>query len=860
MASPLPKIPSKPAPDTPSSGPGFMTPEQLLAAIIDSSDDAIVSKNLDGIITSWNKSAERIFGFTAEEAVGQSVLMLIPKDRQSEETEILSRLRKGERVDHFDTVRQRKDGTYVEVSLTISPVKNNAGEVVGASKIAREITERRRAEIAVRKHRGDLEIINAIGVTLGSERDLEKLVQHITDAGRELSGAKFAAFFYNADDADGGSYMLYTLSGAPREAFEKLGMPRNTPVFEHTFSGKGIVRLADVTKDPRYGKMKPHHGMPPGHLPVRSYMAMPVVSRSGRVIGGIFFGHPEPGIFTEESEAILTALAAQAGVAIDNVRLYNELQKELEQQRVTQAALRDSEALSRNVLHNTGDCVLVMDLDGAIVYMNPPGLLANGFDSFDAIKGRKWFELWPQESHALVSQSVRDAASGITSRFSGFCPTSRGVAKWWDVIVTPVYDGNDKVDRLTATSRDITEQKKASEALLAAKAEVERQSRIKDEFLATLSHELRTPLQSVVGWTEVLRIGPQDEKEWQQGLDVIARNAHAQTRIIEDLLDMSRILAGKVRLDVQKVHLDAVIETAIETVRPAAEARGIRVNSVLDSHAQPIVGDPNRLQQVFWNLLSNAIKFTPRDGRVHVTLERVNSHLEVNISDTGAGIAPEFLPYVFDRFRQADASTTRRHGGLGLGLAIVKHLTELHGGTVKVKSAGPGKGSTFVVALPVALLQLDGKEEHRRPPEPPPIEPMRIPTADLTGVSILAVDDEEDARALIDKILTRSGAKVRTAGSAKEAIKLFHATAPDVLISDVGMPGEDGYSLIRAVRALSPAEGGRVPALALSAYTRKEDRIRSLSEGFQMHLSKPAEPMELLAVIVSLAHRAKEKA
>jgi PAS domain S-box-containing protein len=838
-----------------------MTPGQLLAAIIDSSEDAIVSKDLNGIITSWNKAAERIFGYTAAEIVGQSVLLLIPKDRQSEEAEILGRLRRGDRVDHFDTVRQRKDGSPVEVSLTISPVKNNAGQVVGASKIAREITERRRAENALIKHRVDLEIINAIGVAVGSERDLETLVQRITDAGRELSGAQFAAFFCNVNNAQGESYMLYTLSGAPREAFEKFGMPRNTPIFHHTFSGQGIVRLDDVTKDPRYGTMEPYHGMPPGHLPVCSYMAIPVVSRTGSVIGGLFFGHPEPGIFTQDSEHIVTALAAQAAVAMDNVRLYQELQRELEQQRLTQAALRDSEALSRSVLNNTVDCVMVMTFDGCIVYMNPPGLAANDLDTFDQIDGKKWPELWPPEVRALVSQSVRDAAAGATCRFSGFCPTAKGVPKWWDVIVTPVYDAHNKADRLTATSRDITEQRQASEALLAAKSEVERQSRIKDEFLATLSHELRTPLQSVVGWTEVLRGGPQDEQEWQQGLDVIARNAHAQTRIIEDLLDMSRILAGKVRLDVQKVHLDSVLETALETVRPAAEAKGIRLNSVLDSHIQPIIGDPSRLQQVFWNLLSNAIKFTPRDGRVHLTLERVNSHLEVSISDTGSGIAPEFLPYVFDRFRQADASTTRRHGGLGLGLAIVKHLTELHGGTVKVKSAGAGKGSTFIVALPVALLQLDGAEEHRPPPQaPPPSEPEHLPTVDLSGVSIIAVDDEEDARSLLDKILTRSGATVRTAGSAQAALALIRQRPPDILISDVGMPGEDGYSLIRAVRALSPAEGGRIPALALSAYTRKEDRIRSLSEGFQMHLSKPAEPLELLAVVMSLANRATQKA
>jgi PAS domain S-box-containing protein len=847
--------PLRPSSTTPAE---FVTPGHLLAAIVDSSDDAIVSKNLSGIITSWNQGAERIFGYTAQEAIGQSILMIIPQERRDEEQHIIERIKKGERVDHFDTVRRRKDGTPVDVSLTISPIKNNKGQVVGASKIARDITERRRNEQEISRYRNKLEIINSIGVSLGAERKLEKLVQEITDAGRELCGAGFAAFFYNVVDAAGESYTLYTLSGAPREAFEKFGMPRNTPIFAPTFAGEGVVRIADVKEDPRYGQMAPHHGMPAGHLPVRSYMAVPVTSRTGAVIGGLFFGHPQPGIFTEDSERILVALAAQAAVAIDNARLYDVLQRELEQQRVTQQALRESEALSRSVLNNTGDCVKVLDLDGAIIYMNPPGLAAFDLDSFEPIMGRLWADFWPEGMRETVRHSVRDAAAGISSRFTGACPTTRGALKWWDVIVTPVYDSEGKVSRLTATSRDVTDQRKASEELVVAKGEAERQSRMKDEFLATLSHELRTPLQSVLGWAEVLRGGPGDPDEWRQGLDVITRNAHAQTRIIEDLLDMSRILAGKVRLEVQKVRLDNVLEAAIETVRPTAETKGIRLNSVLDSKTQPIVGDPNRLQQVFWNLLSNAIKFTPRHGKVHVTLERVNSHLEVSIIDTGSGIAPEFLPYVFDRFRQADASTTRHHGGLGLGLAIVKHLTELHGGTVKVKSPGPGKGTTFIVTLPLAPVQIEPAEDVPRRPEEPPDAPIHIPTVKLDGVSILVVDDEEDARGLLCKILTRSGAKVRVAGSAREALQLFQQMPPQVLISDIGMPGEDGYSLIRSIRSLAAAEGGRIPALALSAYTRKEDRIRSLAAGFQMHLAKPAEPMELLAVVLSLAHRGGE--
>ncbi|RBP41511.1 PAS domain S-box-containing protein [Roseimicrobium gellanilyticum] len=831
---------------------GFISPALLLSAIVSSSDDAIVSKNLSGIITSWNPGAERIFGYSAEEAIGRSITMVIPEERQDEERQILEKIRSGQRVEHFDTVRRRKDGTEVHVSLTISPIKDPDGKIVGASKIARNITQRKLAEELARKQRAKLEVINQVGTSLVAERDLSVLVQAITDAGKELSGAAFGAFFYTAHNEQGEVFTLYTLSGAPREAFEKFGIPRNTPIFEPTFRGTGVVRVPDVTLDPRYGKMPPHHGMPKGHLPVRSYLAVPVASRSGEVIGGLFFGHPEPDVFKEDAEAAVVALAAQAAVAIENARLYDALERELTQQRVMERALRESEALSTSVLNSSADCIKVMDLEGRLSSMNTPGIEAFDLGSFDDVKGKLWSDLWVEEMRDEVQRAVAQAAAGSTSRFNGPCVTAKGVSKWWDVIVTPLRDADGKVNRLTATSRDITEQRKTSEEALASAAEAERQSRMKDEFLATLSHELRTPLQSILGWTQMLRSGVCEEGELEQGLEVIDRNAQAQTKIIEDLLDMSRILSGKVRLDVQRVQVASVIESALETVKPAADAKNIRLQSILDPLARPISGDPARLQQVFWNLLSNAIKFTPRDGRVQILLERVNSHLEVVVTDTGCGIEADFLPYVFERFRQADASTTRRHGGLGLGLAIVKNLTELHGGTARVKSPGVGQGSTFVICLPLAPIHVEPDDGSRRHPDAVNGERTMAPPPKLDGISVLVVDDEEDARMLIAKMLAKAGAQVHKAGSAKEAIEELKRILPDVLISDIGMPVADGYSLIRSVRALPAELGGRVPAIALSAYTRTEDRIRSISEGFQIHLSKPADAVELLAVVQSL--------
>ena len=408
--------------------------------------------------------------------------------------------------------------------------------------------------------------------------------------------------------------------------------------------------------------------------------------------------------------------------------------------------------------------------------------------------------------------------------------------------------------------REITERKRAEaerERLLVSEREAreraECEMRMKDEFLATLSHELRTPLNAILGWANILR-ATDKPNEIAEALEVIERNARSQTKIIEDLLDMSRIVSGKVRLDVQSVELLPVIEASIESVNPMAAAKQIRLTSVLDPLAGPISGDPARLQQIIWNLLTNALKFTPKGGRVHVVLERANSHLEISVTDSGQGITPEFLPHVFDRFRQADASTTREQPGLGLGLAIVKNLVELHGGTVLAKSPGLNQGSTFIVALPVPSAKFQAKTDGRHPSSLDGGVADESP--DLTGVHVLAVDDEADARRLIKRILSRCGATVETAGSAKEALECLKKTRPHVFITDIGMPGEDGYTTIRKVRQLGAQNGGNIPAIALTAFARSEDRRRAILSGFQMHIAKPVEPSELVAMVANLANRA----
>jgi PAS domain S-box-containing protein len=707
-----------------------------LSALIESADDAIISKTLNGIITSWNAGAERVFGYTADEVIGKSVTILIPKDHEDEEPTILARLRAGQRIEHYETVRMRKDGRLIDISLTVSPIRGPKGQIIGASKIARDITEQRQARRALdevletlREQAEALRTLNEIGKTISAELNLHNTVQAVTDAATELAGARFGSFFYNVLNDEGASYMLYTLAGVPFEAFAHFPMPRATDLFGPTFRGEAVVRIDDVKRDPRYGKNSPYYGMPEGHLPVTSYLAVPVVSRSGEVLGGLFFGHPEAGMFTERDEIIVSGLASQAAVAMDNARLYEA-----------------------------------------------------------AKKARAEAEHAAAENERLYKQA-------------------------------------------------------------------EESSRLKEEFLATISHELRTPLSAILGWARMLRLGQLSAENSAKALETIERNARAQAQLVDDLLDVSRIITGKLRMDVRPADPNSFIDAAVDAVRPAADAKGVRMQKVVDTGPISIPGDPVRLQQVVWNLLSNAIKFTPRGGRVQIRSERVNSHLEIVVSDTGQGIPPQFLPYVFDRFRQADQKTSRQHGGMGLGLAIVRHLVEMHGGTVHADSDGEGKGATFTVKLPITPVYQVDSSGGRVHPGARELMPSDDITDRLDGLRILVVDDEADTRELLRQGLEYCGAKVKVAGSAAEAIEALMSSVPDILISDIGMPVTDGYDLIRQVRALPPDRGAKVAAIALTAYTRIEDRLQALRTGYDMHVPKPVEIAELCAVAASVARR-----
>jgi PAS domain S-box-containing protein len=414
----------------------------------------------------------------------------------------------------------------------------------------------------------------------------------------------------------------------------------------------------------------------------------------------------------------------------------------------------------------------------------------------------------------------------------------------------------DSTDRRKYEQELLLARRKADEAVAAervAREKAEGASRIKDEFLAMVSHELRTPLNAILGWTQIMQAEGGLSEDQVEGLSVIRRNAEVQSELIGDLMDMSRIISGKLRLSVQEVHLSEQIDAAIDTVRPAADAKGIRLQRVTDPQVI-VAGDPGRLQQVFWNLLTNAVKFTPKGGSIRVVMQRVNSHVEISVIDSGQGMTTDFIAHAFERFRQSTSTETQKTSGLGLGLSIVKNLVEMHGGSIHASSDGPGKGSTFHVNLPVTVVRRSAGEERVHPQAALSTERLDHRDIMLKSVKVLVVDDQKDAREMVRRVLAAAGAEVTTAESADEALNLIEDFKPDVLISDIGMPGEDGYELIRKVRMLGGGVGA-VRAIALTAFARLEDRTKAMLSSYQMHLSKPVDAHELVVTVASLIGR-----
>ena len=841
--------------------------------------------------------------------------------------------------------------------------------------------------------------------------DLDAVVQRITDAATLLTGAQFGAFFYNVIRPDGEAYTLYAISGVPREHFSKFPMPRNTPVFAPTFAGSGIVRSPNIHKDPRYGKNAPYHGMPAGHLPVVSYLAVPVHSRTGEVLGGLFFGHADEGVFGETEEKVADALAGHAAVAIDNVRLYDSLVRD-------RAALGKEERRYRSLVlaTPTRQAIAVSAPDGSVA-PSPSWQEITG-QTADEMRGRGWLDAVHPTHRATVAEAW-DAAVAAGTVYEGeyLLRQTDGSFRWFADKTVPVRGEDGSIEEWIGTAIDVHDQHVGQEGLsflaraneifassldyretlknvtylavpriadwcavdmvadqadamrsrlavahadpkkialaeefyrtyppdpetdaiyrvmrtgvpelapfvpdemlvqaarsdehlrmirelgimsfmivplrsrgevvgaitfvasdrryserdlaqaeeLAYRASIaienarlysaaQSANRAKDEFLATLSHELRTPMTAVLGWSRMLKLGLSEE-EARVAIDAIEQSASAQAQLIEDVLDVSRIMSGKLTFEPRPTDLRIVAQAAMTTVHPAAVAKGIEILTSIPPMLPPVPGDEGRLQQIVWNLLSNAIKFTPRGGTVTLRITHEGSLVRLVVTDTGEGIERTFLPYVFEPFRQGDSSTTRPHGGIGLGLAIVRSLVEMHGGRIHVASEGKGRGATFTLELRV----------HESAPAiaaSPTSDRAVLPSASaslpaLTDVSVLVVDDQPFTRDVVAAILRRTGAAVETASSVREGLQSFRRHQPHIVVCDIAMPDEDGYVFLREVRA-RPDALRTTPILALTAFGRPDDRLHALNAGFDGYLKKPVDPAELAYTVQRLVVR-----
>lgn len=912
--------------------------EERLRLIIGSLYDyAIFTTDVDGIVTSWNPGAQRIFGFAESEIIGREAdLLWTPEDREKSapQVEMTAATERGWAEDERWHIR--RDGTRFWASGTLNALHDAQGGLTGFTKICRDLTSQKALERQLSDTRMRRE------ATLAAAEVGTYVWDIATD--RLISDPNMARLFFGNEalaEAPGADY---------RDRLHKDDAANVIAQIEAT------VRGENKSFDVEYRVVRPDGSM------------RWVISR-GSVLRDPD-GNP----------------LQVPGVAIDIT------ERKRTERRLAELTTRlnDQANLYNTVLSSTDDFAYIFDLNGRFLYANRRLLEVWGMTLADVV-GKTCLELgypeWHADMHMRELRQVIETRQPIKGEVAYTAPT--GIFGIYEYVFTPVFGPDRSVSLVAGTTHDVTERRRAEddlrtirerfalaveaadigtffcpmplekiywndkcqhhfwmqdapvvgfeafydrvhhddrartreavekavneglpynveyrtvspsgdvrwihaigqsfrgtdgetirfdgatidvtaqkaleaerESLLqaeqAARLEAERSGRMKDEFLATLSHELRTPLSSILGWAHVLRTGKSTGSDLDKGLETIERNARSQAQIIEDLLDMSRIISGKVRLEVELTDVRPILESAIDTVRHAAEAKGVVISTSFDSKQHNVSGDPSRLQQVFWNLLSNAVKFTPRDGEIQVALKEVGSYVEITVSDTGAGIDSTFLAHVFSRFRQADGSTTRRHGGLGLGLAIVKQLVELHGGTVQARSAGVGKGSEFIVTLPLATI-------HRTPGSDEEDEPTHratllasMPIVSLSGTKILIVEDEADARDLLARVLEEYGATVIKQPSALHAVELLLSERPDIIISDIGMPEEDGYSFIRRVRSLKDDAARSTPAIALTAYARSEDRVKAFLAGFQMHLAKPLETAELVTVVSNLHHQ-----
>ncbi|MFT3775161.1 MAG: PAS domain S-box protein [Minicystis sp.] len=755
------------------------------AGLLNEAHDAILVWELGGGIVYWNQGAQALYGWTASEALGRVSHDLLATEHAKGMGVVEHTLAREGRWEG-ELCHTTRDGRKVTVESRHVLMRSGRGRPL-VLEINRDLTARRHAERALRASELRLRRLwesNIIGVLLGDAHG------HIHDANDEV----LRMIGYAREDVEAGRVRWSDLT---------------PPEYGH-LDQRGIAEVRAV------GACKPYEKV--------------YVAKDGRRVP-IFIGY---------------ATIDPAGDDYITFVLDLTERKRAEQERA------QSEARLRAMVETAVDAIITTDDHGTVESVNPATERLFGYRSEEVV-GRNVSMLMPEPYRSEHDGYLERFRRTGEPRIIGRGREVRGQRKDGGTLPLELAVSEMRVGEcrlFTGILRDITERKRAEaerEHLLtserAARAEAERAARMKDEFVATVSHELRTPLNAILGWASMLQKGTLDAAAAARAVEVIMRNTRAQAQLIEDLLDASRIVTGKLRLDVQKVDLAKVIENAIAAVQLSADAKRVRLVKTLDVQAGAVHGDPTRLEQVVWNLLANAIKFTPKGGSAHVILCREGSRAEVIVEDTGQGIAEDFLPHVFERFRQADGSASRQHGGLGLGLALVKHLVEQHGGTIRAESEGEGKGATFTVSLPLAVAVRQEAEG------PTPFEAC----ASLKGLKVLVVDDEEDARDLVRRILEDCDAHVVSVGSAAEALETLPRFRPHVMLSDIGMPELDGYHLMHAVRSLAPQHGGRTPAVALTAFSRPEDRRRALRAGYQTHLSKPIDQTELVLAIANLA-------
>lgn len=772
---------------------------------LNSIGDCVITTDIEGKINFINRMAEAVTEWSLEEATGvplEEVFKIVNEHTlQPVESPIAKVLREGATLGLVNsTLLITKSGRYLPIDDSSAPIRDDDGNIIGAALIFRDFTQQRQAELKLREsehfnrsifeNSPDCVKILELDGTLHSMNSNGLCLMEIDDFSA-YAGQQWITFW-------------------PEEYQEQARNALQKAVQEGTANFQGFCRTAKGS--PKWWDVS----------------VAPILNAEGKPI-----------------RLVLTS-------------------RDITSRKEQENALRINEIRFRTLTETIPQLVWTCHPNGSISYLSNRWLEYTG-TTFEQNLDKGWLQAVHPEDAARAKETWEQAvATSDTYQTEFRLRRADGVYRWHLSRAVRVSDEVGNTVKWFGTSTDIEDHKQAEverqemlerEQVLRSRAE--EANRLKDEFVATISHELRTPLNAILGWARMMRAGRLDGATTRKAIDVIERSAENQARLIDDLLDMSRIITGKLRLELKTIAPATFVRAALETVMPTANAKEITIQADLDAASTIIAGDANRLQQVVWNLLSNAIKFTPKGGHISVQLQREDAQVVLVVSDNGQGIEPEFLPYVFDRFRQADATSIRKHGGLGLGLSIVRHLVELHGGAITVESKGPHQGATFTIRLPILPPQ---SSEEKQEAEPATIvkateelsglktEPM------LSGLFILAVDDEPDARQLLAQILTAHGATVTTTDSADSALEMIKQRQPDLLVSDIGLPDNDGYSLIRRVRELAE-DARKTPAIALTAYARPRDRMQALAAGFNHHVPKPVEPTELVTVIASLTGR-----